>query len=455
MNKLYYFLSFMVVLSFSCSKDSQMNPDQNIVMKLNKGTSVLKHLYPGLTVPPGLVNTYKKNGNKHPLQQWLNDQTSILEKVCLNSTDCAVKAELVDQLIYIQKQLDILGCKDVESKDALCDGYLSEVNTYVDITPEILRLKIGETQPLEAKIIVGTEICTGEIEWGNPYDDISTVDKDGNVTGVNVGSGRIGAWVVGLQYISGEEGVEVYDKPEVMTNSVADIHATSAKVGGYVINDNNDLVIERGVFWGTSEDPQLTGTKLQIGSGTGSYSTFLLGLNPDETYHVIAYAINSAGISYGNPMSFNTGKPQSQIILTIQDATSWTPENHNLSIVPDAIAKLYQSQASFDSGSPDYTATSDVNGIVNFYVPNQTSLYYLVVEKGDLSNIKDGWVIIGVIDNDEEYYSTPYQPGKYIGGVLLCDFSGDAIVGDLDQIGHDIIYVYENQTTTKTIIIGK
>ncbi len=454
MKKLYYFISFLVVLSFSCSKDSQMNADQNAVEKLSKASPVSLPHYPYLEIPPGIKMNYY-NGNIEPLQNWLDGQTKILEKACQHATDCGVKMELVNQLLCLQDKLDVAGCVDVECIEALCDGFLSMDNTYVDISPVILRLKIGETQPLEAKIIVGTEICTGEIEWGNPYDDISTVDKDGNVTGVNVGSGRIGAWVVGLQYISGEEGVEVYDKPEVMTNSVADIHATSAKVGGYVIKDNNDLVIERGVFWGTSEDPQFTGTKLQIGSGTGSFSTFLLGLIPDETYHVIAYAINSAGISYGNPMSFNTGKPQSQIILTIQDATSWTPENHNLSIVPGAIAKLYASQASFDSDSPDYTATSDVNGIVNFYVPNQTQLYYLVVEKGDLSNIKDGWVIIAVIDNEEEYLSTPYQPGKYIGGVLLCDFSGDAIVGNLDRIWHDIIYVYENQNTTKTIIIGK
>ena len=46
MKRLYYFLSFLVVLSFSCSKDSQMNPDQNIVKKLGKAKPVSMPHYP-------------------------------------------------------------------------------------------------------------------------------------------------------------------------------------------------------------------------------------------------------------------------------------------------------------------------------------------------------------------------------------------------------------------------
>ena len=355
---------------------------------------------------------YSKNGNPIPIQQWLIGQTDILEKACQHSTDCAVKMELVNQLFYLQNQLDVVGADDVECVNALCDGYLSVENTCVYITPKILRLKIGETQPTQAKIMVGSEICTGEIVWGNPYDDISTVDKDGNVTGVKIGSGGVGAWVVGLQFISGEERVEVYYKPEVETSSVTDIQGTSAIIGGNVINDNNDPVTEYGVFWGTTEDPVSTGTKLQIGSGTGSFSTILSELIPGETYFIKAYAINNADIAYGNQVSFITKKPQ--IILTIRNASSWTTPClfsldweyclGTLSTVSNAVVKLYASQSSFDNNLPDFTATSDNNGIVNLYVPTPGQ-YFMLAEKGDLSNIKDGYVIFDVFDDIFEKYT--------------------------------------------------
>jgi hypothetical protein len=138
--------------------------------------------------------------------------------------------------------------------------------------------------------------------------------------------------------------------------------------------------------------------------------------------------------------------------LTIKDATSWTAENYNLSTVPNAGAKLYASQSSFISNIPDFTATSDVNGIVKFYVPIQQQ-YFLIVAKGFLSNIKDGYVITGVF-NDQAAIDASQQPGAKIGGLVYKDFNGDGVINTTDIIWHDVIYVYKNQTTTKTVIIG-
>ena len=149
-------------------------------------------------------------------------------------------------------------------------------------------------------------------------------------------------------------------------------------------------------------------------------------------------------------VSPDTTKPQ--ILLTIKDATSWTPENHNLSTVPNAVAKLYASQSSFNNNLPDFTATSDVNGIVKFYVPVQEQ-YILIVEKGFLSNIKDGYVITGVF-NDQAEIDAYQQPGAKIGGLVYKDINGDGVINATDIIGHDVIYVYKNQTTAETVIIG-
>jgi uncharacterized protein (TIGR02145 family) len=94
--------------------------------------------------------------------------------------------------------------------------------------------------------------------------------------------------------------------PIVTTTPVTVFAATSATVGGNVTADGGATITERGVYWGTSQNPESTGTKLQIGSGTGIYSTNLTGLIPNTPYYVKAYAINSQGISYGSPGSFIT-----------------------------------------------------------------------------------------------------------------------------------------------------
>jgi uncharacterized protein (TIGR02145 family) len=94
--------------------------------------------------------------------------------------------------------------------------------------------------------------------------------------------------------------------PTVSTGNPSTITQTSATIGGNVTADGNATVTERGVFWGTLQNPELAGTKLQIGNGTGTFSTNLTELNPNTPYYVKAYAINSRGTAYGNQVSFTT-----------------------------------------------------------------------------------------------------------------------------------------------------
>ena len=103
--------------------------------------------------------------------------------------------------------------------------------------------------------------------------------------------------------------------PIVTTTAVTSYNQNSATVGGNVTNNGGATVTEKGIYWGTTQNPETTGTKLQIGNGTGVYSTTLSGLNPFTTYYVKAYAINSAGTNYGAQISFTT--PANIVIPTV------------------------------------------------------------------------------------------------------------------------------------------
>ncbi len=94
--------------------------------------------------------------------------------------------------------------------------------------------------------------------------------------------------------------------PTVTTASTTNITATSATSGGNVTSDGGATVTERGICWSTSSNPTTADNKITGGSGTGSFSSSITGLTESVTYHVRAYAINSAGTAYGSDVSFLT-----------------------------------------------------------------------------------------------------------------------------------------------------
>jgi len=94
--------------------------------------------------------------------------------------------------------------------------------------------------------------------------------------------------------------------PMVTTNTVSSINTTSAICGGNVISDGGGTITDRGVCWGTSQNPTVGGSHTSSGSGTGSFTGSMTGLSPNITYYVRAYATNSEGTAYGNQVIFTT-----------------------------------------------------------------------------------------------------------------------------------------------------
>lgn len=92
--------------------------------------------------------------------------------------------------------------------------------------------------------------------------------------------------------------------PVLTTAAITSVESTSAVSGGAVSSDGGSAVTARGVCWNTSTGPTTGNSKTSDGSGTGSFTSNLAGLQPGTVYYVRAYAVNTAGTGYGNELTF-------------------------------------------------------------------------------------------------------------------------------------------------------
>ena len=106
----------------------------------------------------------------------------------------------------------------------------------------------------------------------------------------------------------------------VSTSEVSDITEYTAKCGGNITDDGGAAITARGVCWSTSPNPTVNDNKTSDGSGTGSFTSALTGLNVNTTYYVRAYATSSFGTTYGNERSFYALPPCGEDFIDIRDS---------------------------------------------------------------------------------------------------------------------------------------
>jgi uncharacterized protein (TIGR02145 family) len=96
--------------------------------------------------------------------------------------------------------------------------------------------------------------------------------------------------------------------PVVITSAILQYSKSTAILGGNVKDEGSPQLIERGVYWGLSHNPDISGAKFKIGNGPGLFSDTIKGLSQNTTYYVKAYAANSSGIGVGLEYSFRIGQ---------------------------------------------------------------------------------------------------------------------------------------------------
>ena len=135
--------------------------------------------------------------------------------------------------------------------------------------------------------------------------------------------------------------------PVLSTTAVTDITAASAESGGNIISDGGAEVTGRGICWSVNAAPSISDSKTNDGKGKGKFVSILNGLTAGLTYHVRAYASNSAGTVYGNDISFTTSGQGPEAIT--QPATDITAEGATLNATVNA--NYLSTQITFEYGT--------------------------------------------------------------------------------------------------------
>jgi ligand-binding sensor domain-containing protein len=160
------------------------------------------------------------------------------------------------------------------------------------------RIWVGTTAGLALRDTAGNWTLFHAYNSGIPSNAVGALSFDA--------SGRL--WV-GTYF----GGAGVYDAQQTTTPFVYTIQAfttglTTATATGEITHDGGTPVTTRGVVWDTIPNPTLAQNLggLTTGSGTGTFTANLSGLQAGTLYYVRTFAMNSAGTSYGNTLSFNT-----------------------------------------------------------------------------------------------------------------------------------------------------
>jgi hypothetical protein len=126
----------------------------------------------------------------------------------------------------------------------------------------------------------------------------------------------------GTSYGSQVSFLTASDIPNVTTSAVGAVTATTAAVGGEVLDNNGSTTTTRGICYNLIGSPTI-GDNVKSESGSiGTFNMSLTGLTPNTNYYVKAFATNGIGTAYGAQVGFVT--PTTAATLTTTAVTSIT-----------------------------------------------------------------------------------------------------------------------------------
>jgi uncharacterized protein (TIGR02145 family) len=146
--------------------------------------------------------------------------------------------------------------------------------------------------------------------------------------------------------------------PDLITADPTNVTDNSLNTGGSIFSSGSSEIKVRGVCWSINEEPTINNSRTIDGSGSGEFVSKIIGLIPDRTYFIRAYATNDFGTAYGNELSITTSPPDT--VATDSDGNIY----HFITIGKQVWLKENLRTTKYADGSPVGTtspATIDIS----------------------------------------------------------------------------------------------
>lgn len=206
--------------------------------------------------------------------------------ISLLLTGCSEKKEK----IVILSTVNTLDPSDVTGKSAVCGGDVTNDGGGTIIDRGICYSYSGEPTTSDLKVSAGTgpgkfTVNLTGLSKNKPY-----IYKAYSINEAGTSYGFAKTFTT-------------FPIPEPSLTGIEDITMTSCTCYGSVLSD--DLVLESGFCWGTTENPTIEGNHVESYDYNPLIS-FITGLQPGTLYHVRVYAKNAFGIGYSEDHTFTT-----------------------------------------------------------------------------------------------------------------------------------------------------
>lgn len=276
-----------------------------------------------------------------------------------------------------------------------------------------------------------------------------TVDGDHTTNGS--GKGEFTSQITGLEagatyyvraYATNKQGTAYGEQltlstatglPQVTTDEVSEISATTAVCGGDVAANSGYPITGRGLCWSDkSATPTISNDHTEEVATTGKFSSMMIGLKRNTTYYVRAYAVNEKGVGYGNAVKFTTTDGLPQVTTGNVSNITATTANVSANVVSagdgslSACGVCWSKSTSSPTLSEPHTSevakvgefTSNMTNLkgnttyyVRAYATNQSGTIYGNTVSFHTATTSDGLPIVTTLDPGENITTTTISTG--------------------------------------------